>query len=870
MFKQSITVNGQPFFGRVEEQKQFRSALSDILTPPPDESLPYVLMLYGDGGIGKSTLAQRFYDIARTEYREQFHALWMDWENERLRNPSLQVGRERISTETVFDTIHATAHHRIWGQAFVRYEKLCAMRDAVEQKAAEALTPSSDKDEWSELRGAGASALAKVIRISLPVGETGEKLARSFLDAGIKVGAIQAAQLRVALENRLRAKLDPEQLDLFLTPHEQLARALAAGLRKISEQKPLLLFLDTYEIVDRADLWLRVVMKEAGRRVMWVIAGRNDLMKDREFGGEYFKGYPNDFPRRLLPFDMRRLAQEDIQNYFTARVPDRSLNDEELELVSRATRGIPLAIREAADIWAEGRPISNIVGDTTENTPRHQIVRKMTARYLVHCMKNEDDKRALYALALGRGNLDILRAMLQPNLGNDSLNAYLGRLERDYASVHLEEARLHDEPAAFFVEDLKSPMRRTETWVQELTQRAINALQKKTENLNIDLSTIEERCEDEDWVITVRDLTDYLFWVDERKAWQWFIPRFVESLAYGRDLYHNLMQVVSNWENWLSKGGKKRVKAMRYAGNSDYNYEEQADMLTDLIHLAKLGWLAGEGEAERFTIINLKMANLLYERKQYTQALQLYENAERELPKNSKTLRQQLAAALSSKGEDLWRHQQNPDDALRSLQIAVSLNEDDAVAWHGLGHTRSKLGYDDEAIVAFKRSLELDPRNYQYWGCLAEHYRSRGHYREAIDASQRIIETNPRSSEPYYYIGVALDALGNYDKALIAYQKAIDIEPNKVYRRISLVKVARKLGRDVEYMQQIAQLRPLLANESVYNRACFEAVCGNVDAALLLIQEALKNKNFSKEFVRNDPDFDLIRTDPRFKALVGE
>ena len=138
----SIIVNGQPFFGRVEEQKQFRAALDDLLSTPPHETLPYILLLYGDGGIGKTTLARRFRDIVASEYRDQFQILWIDWEDERRRTPRLQVGREHIGAEEVFDTLYAVAVRCGWGEAFASYKIVLDARAEAERKAAEALAPT--------------------------------------------------------------------------------------------------------------------------------------------------------------------------------------------------------------------------------------------------------------------------------------------------------------------------------------------------------------------------------------------------------------------------------------------------------------------------------------------------------------------------------------------------------------------------------------------------------------------------------------------------------------------------------------------------------------------------------------------------------
>ncbi|MCI0393856.1 MAG: hypothetical protein L0322_02810 [Chloroflexi bacterium] len=83
--QEPIYVNGRLFLGRVEEQKAFRQALPELLVPPRGETLPYVILLYGDGGIGKTTLARRFQDIAMLEppFEGSYQALWLDWEVEK-------------------------------------------------------------------------------------------------------------------------------------------------------------------------------------------------------------------------------------------------------------------------------------------------------------------------------------------------------------------------------------------------------------------------------------------------------------------------------------------------------------------------------------------------------------------------------------------------------------------------------------------------------------------------------------------------------------------------------------------------------------------------------------------------------------------
>jgi len=973
-----ILVNNQPFFGRVEEQKVFRMALREVCRAPKHETLPYVFLLYGAGGIGKSTLAGRYRDMALNEqpFRGDVHCLWLDWEDERWLHPSLRVGREHIGAEAVFDTLHTVAVRFGWGAHFERYQEALAGRKQAEREAAAVLAVRDERDEFAPLRDASATALAKVIRLGVPIGEGGEQVAKHFLDAGIRVGAEKAAILLAKVETRLRAKLNPEQFEMFLNPHEQLALALADGLKRVADERPLLVVLDTYEIVDRADRWLRLVIKAAGPHLLWVIAGRHDLMRDRIFGNDYFKGYPNYFPRRLVDHNMRRLAEADVRMYFAASVPERPLDDVALDAISRATHGIPLAIREAAAIWATGQPLAVIVGDTTDNTPRQQIVQKMTERYLVHCVTEERDRRALYTLALVRADKALLRTLFAQDNPDFELIPYLRHLERRYASVYREEARLHDEPAAFLLEDLQTRLR-DEPWVDKLLQQATATLRERVVKLEQELLTIEERCEDEDWIKAVQDEIYYLFWQDEPAAWRCFVPRFVEALAYSDQLRRGLLEVAEKWKKSLSKRGQKRLKVLQQATHSTATAENEAALLKELDKLAKRDWLAGPDEAERRTILTLRHGQLLFKRQQYDEVLRLYEQVERGLPEEGELLKKQLGEALHelayefmwpdnrydavysakavhiftkvvallpenqrawyhlgvalSKGgklmeaitplqrsiqiypaysypynslgniyDDLGRY----DEAIAAYKQAIQLNPTFAYPHHGLGYVYNNQGRYDEAITAYKQAIQLDPTypyphhslGYVYYqqnrydeaivayqqaiqldptyapphNGLGKVYRAQGRYDEAIAAYQQAIQLEPTLAHPHNGLGYAYRAQARYNEAITAYQQAIQLEPTDGVYRMSLAACYRKLGESAMYEEQVALARQKMGPQSTYNRAWFEAVCDNVEQALVLLEQAIAQAPGYRLLALRDPDFDFIRDDARFQALVGE
>ncbi|MCI0338947.1 MAG: tetratricopeptide repeat protein, partial [Acidobacteria bacterium] len=118
--------------------------------------------------------------------------------------------------------------------------------------------------------------------------------------------------------------------------------------------------------------------------------------------------------------------------------------------------------------------------------------------------------------------------------------------------------------------------------------------------------------------------------------------------------------------------------------------------------------------------------------------------------------------------------------------------------------------------------------------------------------------------------GSTYRSMEQYEKALADFSRAIELDAEDTTAHLSLIVCYRKLGRMEEYRQQIEIARGMFEKVTAYNRACFAAVCGNTENALALLRAALESKEQSIEWARTDPDFDLLREDPRFEALLDE
>ncbi|MFK7804748.1 MAG: tetratricopeptide repeat protein, partial [Anaerolineae bacterium] len=778
-------VSHRIFLGRIEEQKRFKSVLEAFLSTGSKEEYPHVVLISGGAGMGKTSLKRRFQDIVQKEppFTNKFKVLTIDWADERKKIPGLQVARDHIEAALVFRALHNEAIRRKWGRQFSAYNRAIKQAHEVDKQVAEVLAASSHEDDVAILRRAGVPAIARIVRWRAPfIGEAGEQIVESLLGVGIQVAAEQLTNLNNRLQIYLQANLKPNHFDYFLNPNEQLAHQLARGLQNVAKSKRLIVFLDSYEIVDRNDIWLRSVIREAGPRVMWVICGRNDLVHSRQFGDEFFKGYADDWPRHLTEFDMWPLSVNDISEYF--QMQGRPLNKEEVNSLSMVTRGRPLAVHEAAAVIAAGESLEEVLTDMVKVSGNDQIMRSMTESYLKHAVA-EDDRKAIYALVLARGDVDTLRAMLQPaGQKRFNLEKLLQRLERDYSTVMADHARLHDEHADFVHEYLKNQIHRTSTAVQDLVEKAVKFLRERLIKIETDLDLIEERCREDNWVQAVVNLTQYLLWKDEREAFLFALPRFVEGMAYNQKLCQTLLRSWEEWYDQLSPGGREIFNGLSVLDNKFVSVDEEAHMLETLRRMEERGWLNGEAEAggrqERQAIGHLLSGKLSFKQKQYDLARRDFAKVEEGLPKGGTQLGTQLAEALSHMAQVLaladGREPRYNPESETLLEKANMLLPTEHWTWFELGLVRQLGDKPAEALIAFEKAAELNAKHEVTRLHIGDALLALGQYDSAIESYDQAAKMKKGFAAPRIGLGNVHLATGNLSEAEKFYKRALKID----------------------------------------------------------------------------------------------
>jgi TolB-like protein/Flp pilus assembly protein TadD len=259
------------------------------------------------------------------------------------------------------------------------------------------------------------------------------------------------------------------------------------------------------------------------------------------------------------------------------------------------------------------------------------------------------------------------------------------------------------------------------------------------------------------------------------------------------------------------------------------------------------------------------------------------------------------------------------DEARGLYRRAIALDAEYAPAWAGLATLHallyewwgSKAEDRDEADRSSRIALELAPE-------LADGHLARGYalsiqrrYEEARPSFEAATRINPNLFDAYYYFGRAAFAAGDIEGSVEAWRKAAEVRREDFESPLLQALALRRLGRieesvavnreSVRRAERLLDINPLNARvlsfgagalledgqdqraiewarraEHLYpedmgviiNGACLRARLGLKDEALDLLERVLSKGWGKKDWIIHDPDYDSLRGEPRFIAML--
>jgi eukaryotic-like serine/threonine-protein kinase len=227
-----------------------------------------------------------------------------------------------------------------------------------------------------------------------------------------------------------------------------------------------------------------------------------------------------------------------------------------------------------------------------------------------------------------------------------------------------------------------------------------------------------------------------------------------------------------------------------------------------------------------------------------------------------------LAEAHASLGQITENYDYDFVTAERELRRAIELNPNYATGHQWLGEHLSSMKRNDEAVAEIRRALDLDPvsviMNRVYADVLADGRR----YDEAIAQYQKTLELDPQFPTGHFFLGRAYELKGMYDQAVAEYTKSQGFIPSEELKKLN--DVYAKSGWKA-YLQMNVDM---LMEESRQSRfapfvlATFQARLGRDDEAIMWLEKGYEQRDFRMVLLSVSPEFDGLRSDPRFKELV--
>ena len=211
-------------------------------------------------------------------------------------------------------------------------------------------------------------------------------------------------------------------------------------------------------------------------------------------------------------------------------------------------------------------------------------------------------------------------------------------------------------------------------------------------------------------------------------------------------------------------------------------------------------------------------------------------------------------------------------EAIADFNQALKLQPDYAKAYHNRGSAYATQGKYIEAIADFNQALKLQPDFTLAYYNRGLAYAGQGEYIEAIADFNQALKLQPDNAKAYYTRGIAYATQGKYTEAIDDYNQALKLNPDLALAYNNRGLAYSKQGKYSEAIADFNQALKLNPDYALayYNKACVYSSKREIKEAIENLQRAIDLNAKLRDMAKTDSDFDNIRQDRQFRALVGQ
>jgi len=209
--------------------------------------------------------------------------------------------------------------------------------------------------------------------------------------------------------------------------------------------------------------------------------------------------------------------------------------------------------------------------------------------------------------------------------------------------------------------------------------------------------------------------------------------------------------------------------------------------------------------------------------------------------------------------------------AEKEFKQAIESNPGYATAHQWYAEHLTMTGQYAQAIPEFKRAQELDPLSLTIGvasavGLLCGTRR----YDQTMEECQKVLELDPNFGGALNVLGIVYREKGMYDEAIQAFQKAQIFDEGNMWVRAELGHAYAISGKKNEAKKVLDELKQLSKRRYVPpdDIALVYLGLGQKNVTFEYLKKACEDRSVGLSWLKADPIFDSLRSDPRFTALL--
>jgi serine/threonine protein kinase len=230
-----------------------------------------------------------------------------------------------------------------------------------------------------------------------------------------------------------------------------------------------------------------------------------------------------------------------------------------------------------------------------------------------------------------------------------------------------------------------------------------------------------------------------------------------------------------------------------------------------------------------------------------------------------------LAEAHASAGALAMFYDLDWAAAENEYKRAIELNPNYPISYELYAYLLLATGKLDEGLKMAQRSLEVDPQSVALVDDVAGAYYVARRYDEAIREIQKSLEMDPGHFSGPLYLGQYYELKGTHEEAIKQFQKAISIGGRTSGVLALLGHAYANSGKKGEAQKILLELNEMSRQVYVspYDLAILYVGLGDKNRAFEQLNKAYEDRAGWILYLKVEPLFDPLRTDPRFAELLG-